>query len=73
MFDGVGGWAELNIDPSAYSNRLCQEVEKYYDVEGVEDPVELLQRACEQAEEVTGSRYTSQFRYSGSALLVWWL
>lgn len=53
---GVGGWAELNIDPSAYSNRLCQEVERLYDGEGLEDPVEVLQKAAEAAEEITGSR-----------------
>ena len=22
--DGVGGWAEQNIDPARYSRRLCQ-------------------------------------------------
>ncbi len=53
---GVGGWAELNIDPSAYSNRLCQEVERLYDVEGLDDPVVVMQKAAEIAVEITGSR-----------------
>eukprot|EP01127_Copromyxa_protea_P011604 TRINITY_DN2929_c0_g1_i2.p1 TRINITY_DN2929_c0_g1~~TRINITY_DN2929_c0_g1_i2.p1 ORF type:complete len:214 (-),score=21.26 TRINITY_DN2929_c0_g1_i2:235-876(-) len=55
VFDGVGGWAELNVDPSAYSNKFCQEVQKCYDMEGIEDPIAVLQRADEESVEVLGS------------------
>jgi len=55
VFDGVGGWNDEDIDPSAYSNRLAKETKKFYDSFSIEDPMMLFQRAAAEAQEVQGS------------------
>lgn len=43
--DGVGGWAESGVDPSAFSQALMYYAWKAAQTEARESPLELLQMA----------------------------
>ena len=55
--DGVGGWASLGVDPSAYSTRLCKEMRAFVDAGGSPGARAVLQRgwSVTQAAQVQGS------------------
>jgi len=61
--DGVGGWSEVGVDPSAYSRNLMktayavekEAVRQSKTLSGSRDPVDLLRKAYEACKSITGS------------------
>jgi len=52
--DGVGGWNEIGIDPSKYSNELCENVKNEYLINGLEynyDPRRIFIEAAKKSKE----------------------
>lgn len=52
--DGVGGWNQLGVDPSLYSNSLMQHAKEAAKI-GVSIPLQILSIAYENSHPITGS------------------
>lgn len=55
VFDGVGSWSEMGIDPGIYSTSLARESDAAYEVHGAEDPRLLMEKAWLNSQHITGS------------------
>jgi len=53
--DGVGGWGDLGVDPSIYSNSLMRHAKDIVDKKGVTDPLDVLTHAYENTQDISGS------------------
>ena len=58
--DGVGGWADLGINPGFFSSYLTRHAIDFHRVDPSLEPVEILTAACEAAE----------LEFEGSATIV---
>lgn len=55
VFDGVGSWAEVGVDPSAYARSLAKECNTRLFATGSTDPTDLLQYAFLNSASLRGS------------------
>jgi protein phosphatase PTC7 len=55
VFDGVGSWQDIGIDPGLYARSLALESDAYYTSTGSLNPVTLLQHAYVNSHAITGS------------------
>lgn len=55
LADGVGGWAQYNIDPRQFPEKLMEEVHAVFREGNTDDLLEILSNAFENAKHVIGS------------------
>jgi protein phosphatase PTC7 len=55
VFDGVGGWSEMGIDPGIYSKSLAMESNAAYEQLGAQSPVNVLEKAWLNSQHLQGS------------------
>jgi len=55
VFDGVGAWSNIGIDPGLYSKSLASECNDAYEKLKSRDPLDLLERAWLNSHHITGS------------------
>jgi len=53
--DGVGGWAEVGIDPALYAQKLMESAKQAIEEKNFYEPLQILQDAYDTASIVTGS------------------
>jgi len=68
VFDGVGAWAEMNIDPGLYSKALAKYANAAYVELGPDSPTNILEQAWLRAATITGSSTACCVTISGSTL-----
>ncbi len=55
VFDGVGSWQEIGVDPGLYARSLATHCNACYESTATMQPAVLLQHAYVQSKEITGS------------------
>jgi len=58
--DGVGGWNDQGVDPSKFSNELCENIKKEYFKNSnlhIGNPVKLFSIACENTSSIGSSTF----------------
>lgn len=55
VFDGVGSWQDLGVDPGLYARSLARESNACFVSTGSTNPVQLLQHAFVHSSSITGS------------------
>ncbi len=68
VFDGVGGWADMGIDPGVYSRSLAQNCDAAHKELGPESPVKLLERAWLNSQHIQGSSTACCVTLQGTTL-----
>lgn len=68
VFDGVGGWAEVGVDPGIYSKNLAMECGVAYEKLGAESPCQLMDHAWSKSHHITGSSTACCVTLSGNIL-----
>jgi len=68
VFDGVGGWSEVGVDPGIYSRSLAAQCFAAYEELGAERPTHLLERAWLNSQHIVGSSTACCVTLAGSKL-----
>ena len=55
VFDGVGAWSNIGVDPGLYSKNLASECGKAYEKLKATEPLALLEKAWLNSQHITGS------------------
>lgn len=55
VFDGVGGWANVGVDPREYALKLSQGAQEATDKHNLDEPLDVLRYAHRYSHKVTGS------------------
>lgn len=68
VFDGVGAWSNIGIDPGLYSKSLASECNEAYEQLKTKDPLDLLERAWLKSQHIRGSSTACCVVLSGKKL-----
>jgi hypothetical protein len=55
VFDGVGSWSDVGVDPGVYSKALAENSKSAYQTLGPDSPTKILEHAWLKASSIVGS------------------
>jgi protein phosphatase PTC7 len=69
VFDGVGGWSDVNVDPRDYSLSLSKHCKLAVDEKALTNPLQILRYGYDLSQSITGSSTACIINISGNQFL----